>query len=254
MQRTPATRRRFLGVAAATMGVLAGCSGGDVPADGSSGDGGNGDSTTTPSASGESEAERATATGDATATPDDSPDPNCRRLTGEPTAYDAAGTPFIFTFDYVDSWNVEDALEGPGGRSQGVSSAVVTVDGETESAGIRVGQRFEPLTATEVDEEVADATSGDYNPAEVVREVTFAGEPIPVVGFPDAELATYRMWLPYEGAENVYYPVEMDTLSSILRRDDEGEQVLLCLDGIQTMTETILTSLRPNPDTTIEEV
>jgi hypothetical protein len=237
---------------------LAGCSGGGEPTDGnagSDGSGGGGETTATSTSDGGSATSGQTASGgDATATANDSPDPNCNLLTGQPTEYDAAGTPFVFTFDYIDSWTFQDPLSGPGGRSHGLSSPVVSVDGETESAGIRIGQRFEPLTAAEADEQVADATSGEYNPTEIVHEIEYDGETIPIVGFPDAELAVYRLWLPYEGTETVYYPVEIDVLSSILRLDDENKQELLCLDAIQTATETIRTSLRPNPETTIEDV
>ncbi|WP_257297470.1 hypothetical protein [Haloarchaeobius sp. FL176] len=74
------------------------------------------------------------------------------RLAGQPTPSDPSGTPFIFAFDDVDSWAVPAALQGPGGRRQGFSSPMVSVDGEPESAGIRVGQQSQVLTAAGVDE------------------------------------------------------------------------------------------------------
>jgi hypothetical protein len=228
------------------MAGLAGCSGG--------GDNTNdGNDTPTPDDT-DPQSGTPTDSGGQTATPagsNDGPNPNCARLTGQPTAYDAAETPFVFTFDYVDSWTAVEPLEGPGGRSQAITSPTVTVDGEPESAGIRVGQRFEPLTATEVDGEIADAVAGDFSPFEVVYELEYAGETVRVVGLPDAELAVYRLWLPYDGQ---YYPVEIEVLTSILRLDDDNRQELLCLDAIQTATETVQTSLRPNPETTIESV
>ncbi|MEF8870888.1 MAG: hypothetical protein V5A41_04590 [Haloarculaceae archaeon] len=248
MQRSETTRRLFLLGTGATVAALAGCSGSDSDGGGEDPDGESGPTTDTgePTATSEPSADDGSGT-----TPNNSPAPDCTRLTGQPTGYDAADTPFVFTFDYVDSWTVGTPLEGPGGRSQAVTSPIVSVDGEPESAGIRVGQRFEPLTATQVDAEIADAVSGQYSPFEVVHELEYAGETVRIVGFPDAELGFYRLWLPHEGQ---YYPVEIDVLSSILRFNDQNEQELLCLDPIQTATETVRTSLRPNPATTIDSV
>jgi hypothetical protein len=246
MQADDTTRRVFLASAGAAMVGLAGCSGSDDSGDGAGGGGDGPDSTANGSTPAGGEGQTATP-----AKSDSETGPNCSLLAGDPTAFDAAGTPFVFTFDYVDAWTVQDPLEGPGGRSQGITSPVVRVDGEAESAGVRIGQRFEPLTAAQVDDEIADAVSGDFSPFEVVYELDYADETVRVVGFPDAELAVYRFWLPHDG---LYYPVEVDVLSSILNRDEEGQQVLLCLDEIQTMVETVRTTLRPNPETTIESV
>jgi hypothetical protein len=248
MQPNGPTRRAFLAGTGAAMMGLAGCAG-----DG--GDASPGAGTPTPDSSDpDPTGDTPTGSSGQTATPDSTGSgagPNCASLTGQPTAFDAADTPFVFTFDYVDSWTVQDPLEGPGGRNQGVTSPIVRVDGETESAGIRVAQRFDPLTATQVDEEIADSVSGEFSPFEVVHEQEYAGETVRIVGVSDAELAVYRFWLPHDGQ---YYPVEMDVLTSILRFDEQNRQVLLCLDAIQTATETIRTSLRPNPETTIETV
>ena len=74
------------------------------------------------------------------------------RLAGQPTPSDASGTPFIFAFDDVESRAVPAALQGPGSRRQRFSSPMVSVDGEPESAGIRVGQQSQVLTAAGVDE------------------------------------------------------------------------------------------------------
>ncbi len=240
-----------------TATTLAGCLGGGggsgvdgdgTQAGGGDGSGGGGASTTQAGGGGEAGGESTTDDG-----PNDSPDPDCTRLTGQPTPYDTAGTPFIFRFDYVDSWELPEALQGPGGRSQGISSPVVTVDGETERAGIRVGQPFEALTATAVDENISDAVSGEYTPFAVVRELEYAGETVRVVGLPDAELPSYRFWLPHGADGTQYYPVEVDTLTSILRTGEEGADRLLCVESTVAAVETIVTSLEPNPETTIDE-
>jgi hypothetical protein len=127
------------------------------------------------------------------------------------------------------------------------------VDGEPESAGFRIGQRFEALTADGVDTEIADMTGGDANPAEVVRELEYDGETVRLVGFPHNDLALFRLFLPHgSGGDRAYYPVEIDGLTSILRIED-GERSLLCLSEIQAVTDRIVDSLRPNPESTIDE-
>lgn len=248
--------------------ALAGCSGGgggegdDGNDDGDDGgtrtpdgggtDGGDGGGTTSGDGAGTA---TATPGGETTAGPGSGPDPNCARLTGSPATYDAAGTPFVFTFDYVDSWTLADPLEGPGGRSQGITSPVVTVDGEPESSGIRIGQRFEGVTAAAVDDWIADATAGASNPASVLYEQEYDGETVRVVGIAAEEsVPIYRLWLPHGPAgDRRYYRVEIDVLTSILRVGDDGTD-LLCLEETLAATETVRESLRPNPDTTIGEV
>lgn len=251
----PTTRRRMLALAGVTTATnLAGCLGGGGGSGDDSGEtsvdgGGGGGGTTQASDGGSAGGESTTDAG-----PNDSPDPDCTRLTGQPTPYDASGTPFIFQFDYVDTWNVPDALQGPGGRSQGLSSPVVSVDGEPESAGIRVGQRFEALTASGVEESIADIVSGERNPFSVVRELEYDGETVRVVGITDAELPTYRFWLPYGSEPRQYYPFELDCLTSILRAGGGEPTRTLCVEPTVAAVDTIMDSLEPNPDTTIDEV
>jgi len=239
-------RKLLLGLTTTTAVGLAGCSGGGSDADSSGDDESDDPSPGTVTA--------ASTEPDSASTPNDSPDPNCARLTGSQTPYDASGTPFVFSFDYVDSWTVEDPLLGPGGRTQGLSSPVVTVDGETESAGLTVIQKFDPLTAAEVDKAVADNTSGQYNPAEVVHEQEFNGETVRVIGLADAALPYYEMWLPYGDDEARYYPVSLQLLTSIIRLDGDNVARELCLDATVDGAETVRRSLRVNPDSTIGEV
>jgi len=236
------TRRQLLRSAVATTAAVsvAGCSGGD----GSTED--SGDSGSTP-AGGSGE----TASG---SRPNDSPDPDCSRLAGSPTPYDASGTPFVFEFDYVDSWTLKEPLEGPEGRVQGLSSPVVSVDGEPENAGLTVQQKFEPVTAAEVDETIADSTSGSYARVEVLDEQSFDGESVRFVGFPDAVLPYYEAWLPYGDGEARYYQLQMQLLTSITRLDEDNVARELCVEETVSGIETVRESLRPNPDSTIEEV
>ena len=221
---------------------LAGCSGGGSDADSPANDDTGGTSPGTTAGTG------------GAGTPNDSPGPNCGRLTGSPTPYDVSDTPYVFGFDYVDSWTVDDPLEGPGGRIQGIASPMVSVDGSTESASVSVGQRFDPLTAAEVDEAVADRTSGDYAVAEVLDEQEFGGETVRFVGFADAALPYYETWLPYGGGDARYYPVTLELRTTIFRLDDDNVARELCVDATVEGIETVRRSLRPNPDSTIDEV
>ena len=249
----PTTRRRVLALAGVTTATsLAGCLGGGDGSGGGGGtqpdgdeSGGGGATTTQGPGGGESTTD---------AGPNDSPDPDCTRLDGQPTAYDASGTPFVFQFEHVDSWEVQEPLQGPAGRSQGISSPRVSVDGEPESAGIRVGQSFEPKTAEEVDEAISGAVSGDYNPFAVVREIEFDGETVRVVGLPEAEIPSYRFWLPHGSGTRSYYRAELDALTSILRTGEDDADRTLCVAQTVAAVETIMTSLAPNLDTTIDEV
>lgn len=220
LQRTLAT--------AAAVGV-AGCSGGES----STADGGE-ESQSSGSAGG--------------STPNDSPDPDCSRLTGSPTSHDTSGTPFVFAFDYVDTWALEDPVQGPGGRIQEVASPTVTVDGSTERASVSLTQEFEPLTEADVEEAMPDGSGR----GPVVRyEQSFGEATIRFVGFPDPTVPYYETYLPYDGS---YYHVTLAVYTSIIRRGDGTDAGELCLDETGAAIQTVRRSLRPNPETTIDEV
>ncbi|WP_340098918.1 twin-arginine translocation signal domain-containing protein [Salinibaculum salinum] len=254
MRRTTISRRQFVTGATAAAAALAGCTGsetadGDNPGGSNSGDGSDSESTATPSTTQE------TVTGESGSTPGNSPDPDCSRLIGNPVPYDASDTLFVFSFDYIDSWELADPLTGSGGRTQGITSPIVTVDGEQESAGIQVIQSTDVLSASEVDAEIASGTEGQYARFEVVGEQEFDGETVRVVGISDSDPSFYQMWLPYGPADQrQYYSLTINTLTSILRLNEDNESVTLCNDPVYTAAETVRESLRPNQDTIIEEV
>lgn len=145
MRRTTISRRRFVIGTTVTAATLAGCTGSETTdgdrSDDSSGDASDGGSTDTPSTTME------TVAGEGDPTAGNSPDPDCDRLTGDPVPYDASDTLFVFSFDYIDSWELAAPLAGPRGRTQGITSPIVTVDGERESAGIQIVQSAEALSA-----------------------------------------------------------------------------------------------------------
>jgi hypothetical protein len=249
MRRAPISRRRFVLGATATAATLAGCSGSETA------DNENSDDT---SDSGSADAQgttEGTVAGESGSTPGNSPDPDCTRLTGNPVPYDASDTLFVFSFDYIDSWELATPLTGPGGRTQGITSPVVTVDGERESAGLQVIQSTDALSASEVDEEIASGTEGQYARFQVVGEQEFDGETVRVVGISDSDPSFYQMWLPYGPADQrQYYSLTINTLTSILRLNEDNVSVTLCNEPVYTAADTVRESLRPNPDTTIEEV
>jgi hypothetical protein len=252
MQRTIASRRRFVLGATAAAASLAGCTSSETP-DGAAGDDDAGSAPDTGSPA--SQAAAGTTAGDGDATPRDDPDPDCSRLTGDPVPYDASDTLFVFSFDYIDTWELDDPIAGSGGRTQGIASPTVTVDGERESAGIQVVQSTDALSASEVDAEIAAVTDGQYARFEVVDEQAFDGETVPVVGISDADPSFFALWLPHGPADQrKYYSLTISTLTSILRLNDDNQSVTLCDDPVHAAVETVRESLRPNPGTTIEEV
>ena len=240
-------RRVLLSAAAATTTSLAGCTGGDEPSDTGAGTptatASDANAGGTVGAAGADDAENT-----ATTTPASGPDPNCALLAGSPTPYDAAGTPLVFTFDYVDSWELQDPIQGPGGMIQGISSPVVRVDGETESAGLTVGQKFEALTAAEAEAAAPDAEA--YPDRFNVTEQAFDGETVRFYSIAGAELPFYQAWLPHGDGEARYYELSLMLNTSILRVN-EGT---LCLENTVPGIETVRTSISANAETTIAEV
>ncbi|QSG04392.1 hypothetical protein HSR121_0031 [Halapricum desulfuricans] len=257
MPRTFISRRRFVTGATVAAAAFAGCAGSETtdggnPADsGSSGGPTDSESTTVPNAIQETDK---TSGGGNDSTPGSNPDPDCSRLAGDPVPYDGSDTTFVFSFDYIDSWELTEPIVGSRGRTQGITSPVVTVDGERESASIQVIQSADPLSASEVDSEIAAGTEGQYARFEVVSEQEFDRETIQVVGISDTDPSFYQMWLPHGPADRrQYYSLTINTLTSILRLNEDNQSVTLCDDPVHTAAETVRESLRPNPDTTIGE-
>jgi hypothetical protein len=246
---TSLTRRRFvLGTIGATA-ALAGCSGNDAAADGA--DAAPSDGETTPT----SDATATQTVGDETMTPDRS-DSVCAPLAGSPTAYDVSGTPYVFAFDYPETWTVGEPIPGQNGRFQQITSQPVTVDGSPRTATVRVGQSLPALSASEVEAEKEELTTRDVDPLAVVDEQTFDGETVDVLGFPDVPPSNYppayTLYLPYgPGDSREYYRTSIVTYSDVYGLEDEDSDA--CNELIQTATETVRSSLRPNPKTTVDD-
>lgn len=130
--------------------------------------------------------------------------------TGDPIPYDASDTLFVFSFDYIDSWELSDPLVGPGGRTQGITSPIVTADGET----------------------------------------------VEVLGFPDVPPSNYPpayiLYFPYVSSESPeYYRTTIVTYSDVYGLEDDQRDA--CNELIRSATETVRGSLRPNPETTVDD-
>jgi len=219
-------------VAGAAAVGLAGCSGG--------GDDQASDGTTTP-----------TATDSGTTTPTaDAVDSFCAPITGSATPYDTAGTPFVFTYDYVDSWTVEEPFGTSTSRAQRVVSPTLSsADGES-SATIRVAQSLSPVTAADARDTIEFLTDRQENNG-VTYETEFNGETVEFVEFPDVDVNSYNTHLPYGDGEERYYSMSIVT---ILDGGGPGRTISRCTDAVNAATRATLESLAPNPDSTVDEV
>lgn len=247
------TRRRFVLGTVGAGAVLAGC----VDDAGSSGDEGVGtDTAGSPPATDSTTAAGSGSPETDTETPVDTSG-LCGPLAGSPTAYDVSGTPYVFAFDYPETWTVEEPIPNQStGRFQRVTSPPVSIDGDEGTATVRVGQSFEALTASDVDSQVEEITTRDIDPLTVVDEQTYDGETVRVFGYADDSTAyptLYLLYLPHgSGDGRRYYLMNLVAFSDI--HGLEGEQQQSCYARIEAAIETVRSSLRPNPQTTIESV
>ena len=247
------TRRRFvLGTVGVTV-ALAGCSENDTPTDGGDTDQGNGESTPTPESS--TPSTNGTQTDGDEQTPEED-DSVCAPLAGSPTAYDVSGTLYVFAFDYPETWTVGEPIPGQNGRFQQITSPAVTVDGDPRTATVRIGQSLPALSASEVEAEKEELMTRDIDSFAVVDEQTFDGEAVDVLGFPDVPPSNYppayTLYLPYgSGDSREYYRTSIVTYSDVYGLEDEDSDA--CNELIRTATEAVRTSLRPNPETTVDD-
>lgn len=228
------SRRRLLAAFAGAAGAgLAGCLGRS--------DGGASDGTSSPTAV------PPTASGSGTTTPADG-DPFCRPLTGSPTPYNTAGTPFVFTFDYVDSWTVEEPFRNGGSLAQRMVTPTLSTDGG--DATVRVAQGLSPVTAATAAEDVQYVRDRQDDNG-VTYETEFNGETIEFVEFPNAAVNSYYTHLPHGDGEERYYRFSIVTILDTVGSD---RNIGDCTDAVNTATQTTLESIAPNPETTVEEV
>ncbi|MEF8977116.1 MAG: hypothetical protein V5A21_12895, partial [Halapricum sp.] len=168
-----------------------------------------------------------------------------------------SGTPYVFAFDYPETWTVGDPIPGQSGRFQQITSPKVSVDGDARTATVRIGQSSPSLSTSEVEAEKDELMTREADPLAVVDEQAFDGETIEVLGLPDVPPSNYSpaylLFLPYgSGGSREYYPTSIVTYSDIYGLEDEERDA--CNARIRTATETVRNSLQPNTETTIETV
>jgi hypothetical protein len=229
---------------------LAGCTGGD-PA----GSGGAGGGTPTPGsgATGGGDGDA----GDTTATPPE--EFSCDVYTPSSTeAYDVAGTPLLVGFDVPESYEQAGGYPESERYVEEVKSPIV----DFHQVFVVVDQRYEPLTPEglreDIDEEVADRSSGSSPEFAPVDSFEFAGETVDLYGTPDvpADGAVHAAWLPHETSEGTRYFKTffgLTTSGAFYEENEAGEPELTCLETLRAINDVVLSSLAPNPETTIEE-
>lgn len=245
----------LLAAAAAGVTGLAGCTG-DGP-----GSGGEAIGTPTP-----------TATRTSTAAPTDSPTPTatesptptgteaaadtpagasefCAPVAGSPTPFDVSGMPFVFAFDYVDSWSVGEPIEQSSARYERIESPTLTSGDGESSATIRVGQSFEARTKAEVEEYIQE-TLDAYEGSTIAYEEEFNGETVPFVETSNAGLNSYGTYLPYGEGDRRYYTCSVVAYNEVAGGD---RTIADCSDLVRAATETVRGSLTVNTETTIDQ-
>ncbi|MFC7229615.1 hypothetical protein N0B31_19610 [Salinirubellus salinus] len=237
------SRRRVLLASAAAATGLAGCTGGGAPSGG-----GTSSPTATPTATATSTptaTDSPTPTESATASPGPA-DSFCAPLDGSPTPFDVAGTPYVFAFDYVDSWSVGEPIEQSNGRYERLESPVLRSENGESSATIRVGQSFDALTAAEAESFVQDQIDREDSTG-VAYEESFGGETVRFVEFPNVDVNSYVFVLPYGDGEARYYPTSIVTF---LDGGGPGQTVSRCPDAVDAATQTVRASLTVNAEST----
>jgi len=253
------TRRGFLLGTTVAVTALAGCIGaGDDGADGDGEAGATTPSRTTTATLESTPAETATATAEPTPTgtatvaptPDESTAGVCSPWEGAATPFDTAGTPFVFTYDYVETWTPGEVSNYSQGHLQRLTSPAV---GDADfSLTTRISQTTStPLTATERDEEVEFRLNLESEPRTVVDEVTYAGETLRVLGLAEEAYSFYQpgltVFLPHgQGADRRYYPLGVATFDGLGVDESDREA---CIAAAEAAQWTIVESLEPNTAT-----
>lgn len=220
------TRRSLLSlVGTATLGGLAGCSGGtDAGGDG------------TPSTS-RSPTTAAARTVSPTPTPELDLTPaaafDCETITGSlpTTAYDASDGPFVFTFDYPQGWIVRPN-DTP--TSDGV---VVSAPVEVSTGGflfeVWVDQYYEPVAENAFEQRWDDSWTE-------AGTLTFAGEERSVVEKPSGDPGRYILSVIVRDTQAAAPTYRQVTIDGFNLSFEEA-----CFDNFRAAGDALLQSLRP---------
>lgn len=271
MKENRRTRRDFLLGTTAALTALSGCIGGGDDS-GAGGSGATGETTPTRTATGTAEptptsTSTPTVTATAEPTPMSTPTPTataapsttasaagvCAPWGGAVTPYDTADTPFVFSYDHVETWTPGEVTSYSRGHLQRLTSPAV---GDADfSLTMRISQTSSnPLTAAERDEEVDYWLNFENEPRVVVDEITYDGERLRVLGIADEETLFYRpgltVFLPHgRGEDRRYYPVGVATFDGLGVDESEREA---CIAAVEAGQWTTISSLEPNPETTFD--
>lgn len=246
------SRRRVLAAAGATgLAVgLAGCTGSDPEGAGSGG-------TPTPGSGDSGGGNDGNGGGAATATPPEEFSCDVYDPTGA-TAYDLAGTPSLVTFDVPEGFEQAGRYPESERFVEEIKSPIV----DFHQVFVVLDQRYEALTPEglqeDIDQEVADQSGASGPEFAPVDSFEFAGETVDLYGTPDvpADGAVHAAWLPHETSEGTRYFKTffgLTTSGSFYEENEEGKPELTCLETLRAINEVVLSSLAPNPETTIEE-
>lgn len=173
-------------------------------------------------------------------------------------AYETEGTPLLVSFDVPERYEQAGSYPEPERYVEEIQSPIV----DFHQVFVVVDQRYEALTPAGVEEdierEVADRTRGSNPAFAPVDSFEFAGETVALYGTPafPADGAVQAAWLPHETSEGKRYFktfLGLTTSAAFYGEDDEGAPELSCLETLRAINDVVVSSLAPNPGTTIGE-
>ena len=255
------TYLKALGAGTLTAGIagVAGCLG----AEAETRDNSNGESDNTANANeaqeGGEKADSPTATSSAGGSDGSSSEPaKCDILQSDLTAYDTAGTAFVFAFDYPSEWEQPETVGGDGSggdiewwQSKSFKDKDESMTG-TNEAQLKLVQEYDGVTSARVSKDLDSLTTKPDSfdrTWEELEGLDFAGETVRVAATFGSDYSHYALYPPYKGSggESKYYPI---SFSSYFLRDSEK----LCTNTVRKLSDAMVRSFRPNPDSIIEEM
>ena len=89
-----------------------------------------------------------------------------------------------------------------------------------------------------------------------VEALEFAGETLELYGTPDvpADGAAHAAWLPHGTSDDTRYFETffgLTTSAAFYEENEDGQPELTCLETLRSINDVVLSSLSPNPETTI---
>ena len=182
----------------------------------------------------------------------------CDVLKSNLTAYDTAGTAFVFAFDYPSEWEQPEivGVDESGGdvewwQSKSFKDKDESMTG-TNEVQLKLVQEYDAVTPAKVSKDLNELTteSDSFDRTwEEIEELDFAGETVRVMATFESDYSHYALYPPHEGSGSgsEYYPV---SFSTFFLRDSENP----CTNTVRELSNGMMRSFRPNPDSIIEEM